>query len=155
MLGIIFSARCAMICHRKQGCCISFAVQHRSFPRYWRQVSEFILNRLTQYIVRVELGNFPKLAVPSPWSLRCGFMGQHLRLYFGQGRFLVGKNMVTARACGAIAGGSGITPVLSTLQDIWQASGKTFGAGDVQRQWESKAADFSHWIVQNVWLPHH
>ncbi|CAK8991188.1 unnamed protein product [Durusdinium trenchii] len=42
------------------------------------------------------------------------------QLYFGQGRFLVGKSVITARACGAIAGGSGITPVLSTLRDIWQ-----------------------------------
>ena len=45
----------------------------------------------------------------------------HSRLYFGQSKFLVGKNVITARACGALAGGSGITPVLSTLQDIWQA----------------------------------
>jgi len=42
------------------------------------------------------------------------------QLYYGQGNFLVGKNMVHARACGALAGGSGITPVLATLQDIWQ-----------------------------------
>lgn len=42
------------------------------------------------------------------------------QLYFGQSKFLVGKNVITARACGALAGGSGITPVLSTLQDIWQ-----------------------------------
>ena len=44
------------------------------------------------------------------------------RLYFGQSRFLVGKDIITARACGALAGGSGITPVISTLQDIWQAA---------------------------------
>mmetsp|Transcript_62576 Transcript_62576/g.146831 ORF Transcript_62576/g.146831 Transcript_62576/m.146831 type:complete len:910 (+) Transcript_62576:173-2902(+) len=42
------------------------------------------------------------------------------QLYFGQGNFLVGKNMVKARVCGALAGGSGITPVLATLRDIWQ-----------------------------------
>ena len=42
--------------------------------------------------------------------------------YFGQSRFLVGKDIITARACGALAGGSGITPVISTLQDIWQAA---------------------------------
>lgn len=55
-----------------------------------------------------------------PCTSNCLFR-HHSRLYFGQSKFLVGKNTITARACGALAGGSGITPVLSTLQDIWQA----------------------------------
>eukprot|EP00440_Ansanella_granifera_P011180 gb/GFBE01012128.1/.p1 GENE.gb/GFBE01012128.1/~~gb/GFBE01012128.1/.p1 ORF type:complete len:915 (+),score=166.89 gb/GFBE01012128.1/:1-2745(+) len=42
------------------------------------------------------------------------------QMYYGQGNFLVGKDMVKARLCGALAGGSGITPVLAVLRDIWQ-----------------------------------
>jgi cytochrome b involved in lipid metabolism len=42
------------------------------------------------------------------------------QIYLGQGLFLVGKETVKARFCGALAGGSGITPVLAVLQDIWQ-----------------------------------
>lgn len=52
------------------------------------------------------------------------------QIYFGQGSFLVGKDTVKARACGALAAGSGITPVLAVLRDIWQEGRRSIADRD-------------------------
>lgn len=71
------------------------------------------------------------------------------QLYFGQSRFLVGKNIITARACGALAGGSGITPVISTLQDIWQEGRRDIRDRD-QRIMGEKAVRMDEFAVLHV-----
>ena len=43
------------------------------------------------------------------------------QLYYGQGNFLVGKNMVHARACGALAGGSGTLAKLRYSEVLHEA----------------------------------
>eukprot|EP00441_Pelagodinium_beii_P035763 CAMPEP_0197652050 /NCGR_PEP_ID=MMETSP1338-20131121/34212_1 /TAXON_ID=43686 ORGANISM="Pelagodinium beii, Strain RCC1491" /NCGR_SAMPLE_ID=MMETSP1338 /ASSEMBLY_ACC=CAM_ASM_000754 /LENGTH=939 /DNA_ID=CAMNT_0043226843 /DNA_START=110 /DNA_END=2930 /DNA_ORIENTATION=- len=52
------------------------------------------------------------------------------QIYFGQGSFLIGKDTVKARACGALAAGSGITPVLAVLRDIWQEGRRSIADRD-------------------------
>ncbi|CAJ1355435.1 unnamed protein product [Effrenium voratum] len=71
------------------------------------------------------------------------------QLYYGQRRFLVEKSMVSARACGALAGGSGITPVLSTLRDIWQEGRRDIRDRD-QRILGEKALRMEEFAVLHV-----
>eukprot|EP00933_Yihiella_yeosuensis_P058495 TRINITY_DN5900_c0_g1_i1.p1 TRINITY_DN5900_c0_g1~~TRINITY_DN5900_c0_g1_i1.p1 ORF type:complete len:1007 (-),score=175.97 TRINITY_DN5900_c0_g1_i1:120-3140(-) len=71
------------------------------------------------------------------------------QIYFGGGMFLLGKEMKKAKFCGALVGGSGITPVLAVLQDIWQEGRKSIADRD-QRMLNEQALKLQEFSLLHV-----